>query len=74
MKQELPGNVVHMVGGKREDVAMRCFPLGESIEAGLITGNLVLHENPLKPKIARVHGIHRVCRLHLSFFLFYFSI
>ena len=66
-KQELPGNSAHMLGGKREDVAASFLPLGESIEAVLITGSVVLPENPLKSKIAGAHRSQYM--LFLSFLL-----
>lgn len=62
-KQELPGNLAHMLGGKREDVAVSCFPLGESMEAVLITKRLVLPENPLKSKVAGAHRSQSICCL-----------
>lgn len=62
--QELPGNVVHMLGGKREDVAESLFPLGGSIEKVLITEKSVLSHNPLKSEVAGAHGTHAICYLH----------
>jgi len=69
--QKLPGNVVHMLGGKREDVTTSLFPLGDCIEAELITENSVLGEKPLKSKVAGVHGNHDICCLCATFFLSY---
>lgn len=66
-KQELPRNSAHMLGGKREEVAASFLPLGESIEAVLITGSVVLPENPLKSKIAGAH--HSQYMLFSSFLL-----